>query len=89
MQWLTIGRGVTHRGIPLPHVHGLVLWVNLSAHHKMIRPRIQEIQSAQIPVEESNGVRVALIAGKSVANEVGWNAVPVPQPTLSSTFALV
>lgn len=69
-QWLTAGRGVVHSEIPHPRVHGILLWVNLSAKNKMIPPRNQELIKSEVPVVEKNGVRIALIAGKSMNVEV-------------------
>jgi redox-sensitive bicupin YhaK (pirin superfamily) len=44
-------------------VHGVQLWVNLPRAEKMIAPRYQGITADEIPVAESGGATVRLIAG--------------------------
>ncbi|HNS52606.1 MAG TPA: pirin family protein [Anaerolineae bacterium] len=67
VQWMTAGGGIMHEEMPQPvagKMYGFQLWVNLPARHKMMRPRYQEIASAQIPeVLRPDGTRVRVIAG--------------------------
>ncbi len=73
VQWMTAGSGVIHSEMPsrqvLEHggtVHGLQLWVNLPAAHKMDPPRYQDIDGADIPevtLEDGESV-VRVIAGE-------------------------
>lgn len=68
VQWMTSGRGILHEEMPrrseAGRVDGFQLWVNLPAALKMSRPRYQEIQSAQIPLLEKDGVSVRIVAGE-------------------------
>jgi redox-sensitive bicupin YhaK (pirin superfamily) len=80
VQWMTAGAGVIHSEMPSAQfqktggtMHGFQLWVNLPRQHKMMRPRYQEIPSANIPTAHSADglVNVRVIAGESM----GSNAV--------------
>ncbi len=68
VQWMTAGNGIIHQEMP-KHLDdgkmgGFQLWVNLPADHKMMDPRYQEVQRAQIPtLEPTKGVHVGVIAG--------------------------
>lgn len=68
LQWMTSGRGILHEELPKRGPNGLVngfqLWVNLPAKDKMSPPRYQEVTAADVPVVESNGVKVRLVAGE-------------------------
>jgi redox-sensitive bicupin YhaK (pirin superfamily) len=68
VQWMTAGSGIMHEEMPQlegGRLDGFQLWVNLPARSKMNNPRYQEISSQNIPtVEQSNGVRIRVIAGK-------------------------
>ena len=70
VQWMTSGRGILHE--EMPHrgpdgaIYGFQLWVNLPAAKKMTAPRYQEVQAAEIPCVERDGVRVRVVAGKSL-----------------------
>jgi redox-sensitive bicupin YhaK (pirin superfamily) len=75
VQWMTAGSGVVHSELPSDAfmrdggvMHGFQIWVNLPARDKMIKPRYQEIPSAEIPLAISaNGkVKVHVIAGASL-----------------------
>jgi redox-sensitive bicupin YhaK (pirin superfamily) len=75
VQWMTAGAGVVHSEMPeaeFAHaggrMHGFQLWVNLPRRDKMIRPRYQEIPSAQIPTATSveGQVTVKVIAGEAL-----------------------
>ena len=67
VQWMTAGAGLLHKEFHSlaftrrgGRFHGLQLWVNLPAKHKMAPPRYQTLRAADIPVVD--GVRV--IAGE-------------------------
>jgi hypothetical protein len=74
IQWMTSGRGILHEELPKRgpsgRVDGFQLWVNLPAAQKMSAPRYQELTSAQVPVIESGGVNIRLVAGE-FANQRG------------------
>lgn len=67
VQWMTAGRGVIHSEMPLIKdglMWGFQLWVNLPASKKMVEPRYQNIDPADVPaVEGPGGVRARVIAG--------------------------
>ncbi len=68
VQWMTSGGGIMHEEMPKRgpegRVNGFQLWVNLPAAEKMSRPRYQEILMDTIPVIETDGVSVRLVAGE-------------------------
>jgi len=75
VQWMTAGAGVIHSEMPSDRIqregglmHGFQLWVNLPRKDKMMKPRYQEIPSANIPKAESDDglVTVRVIAGESL-----------------------
>lgn len=68
LQWMTAGRGIVHSEMPAAEgeSHGLQLWVNLAAKDKMIPSNYQELEAKAIPKVEKDGVKVAVIAGKSM-----------------------
>src|SRR5574341_868094 len=62
VQWMTAGRGILHEEMPQVRPEGIAgfqLWVNLPAKLKMIKPRYQDIRSAQIPeIQREDGARI-------------------------------
>ena len=74
LQWMTAGSGIIHEEMPERGndlLWGFQLWTNLPASRKMMPPRYQDIQSAQIPeVSLQNGVTVKVICG-TVENVTG------------------
>lgn len=68
VQWMTSGRGIMHEEMPKRspdgRVRGFQLWVNLPAAEKMSAPRYQDVIADTIPVVESGGVTVRVVAGK-------------------------
>jgi redox-sensitive bicupin YhaK (pirin superfamily) len=68
VQWMTSGRGIMHEELPRRGPNGLIngfqLWVNLPAALKMSRPRYQEINEADIPAVERDGLRIRVVAGE-------------------------
>ena len=78
VQWMTAGAGVIHSEMPSAEfqksggtLHGFQLWVNLPRQDKMMRPRYQEISSANIPIATSDDglVTVRVIAGQALGTE--------------------
>ena len=69
---MTAGRGVLHSEMPKGegHLHGIQLWINLSAKEKMVAPNYQEVPSKDIPEVNKNGVKVRIIAGESLGAKV-------------------
>lgn len=66
IQWMTAGGGVYHQEMPKyskEMMHGLQLWVNLPAKHKMMEPRYRGILQRQVPVIGIPGGEVRVIAG--------------------------
>jgi hypothetical protein len=67
VQWMTSGRGIMHEEMPKRgpegRVNGFQLWVNLPAAEKLSKPRYQEVATDTIPMVESNGVSVRVVAG--------------------------
>jgi quercetin 2,3-dioxygenase len=75
VQWMTAGAGVVHSEMPSAEfernggrMHAFQLWVNLPKRDKMMKPRYQEIPSAQIPKAASTDglVTVNVIAGEAL-----------------------
>lgn len=66
IQWMTAGGGVIHQEMPRASkgmMHGLQLWVNLPAKHKMMGPRYRGILDTEVPVVKIPGGEVRVIAG--------------------------
>ncbi|HKR21907.1 MAG TPA: pirin family protein [Pyrinomonadaceae bacterium] len=75
VQWMTAGAGVVHSEMPSAEfereggrMHAFQLWVNLPKTDKMMKPRYQEMPSAQIPkaVSPDGLVTVTVIAGEAL-----------------------
>ena len=78
VQWMTAGAGVVHSEMPSAdfarnggRMHAFQLWVNLPKRDKMMKPRYQEIPSAQIPKTTSADglVTVNVIAGEALGQK--------------------
>jgi redox-sensitive bicupin YhaK (pirin superfamily) len=78
VQWMTAGAGVIHSEMPSAEflrnggrMHAFQLWVNLPTGDKMMKPRYQEIASAQIPTATSSDglVTVSVIAGDALGQK--------------------
>jgi len=67
-QWMTAGRGVIHSEMPEQTdglMKGFQIWVNLPASQKMIAPRYQDIQAADIPeIKINDQANIKIIAGE-------------------------
>ena len=65
--WTQAGRGVLHHEVPADlrrELHGLQLFVNLSARNKLLAPRMLSLASRDVPVWLSDeGDRVRVVAG--------------------------
>jgi len=68
VQYMTAGRGIVHSEMPVVTtgmLHGFQLWINLPARDKMIKPRYQDYQAADIPsAQPSEGASVRVMAGE-------------------------
>jgi redox-sensitive bicupin YhaK (pirin superfamily) len=68
VQWMTSGSGIMHEEMPRRseqgNVFGFQLWVNLPAAQKMSQPRYQEVTAETIPMVETDGARIRIVAGE-------------------------
>ncbi len=76
VQWMTAGSGVIHSEMPEKEflqnggtLHGFQLWVNLPKKDKMMKPRYQDLSANKIPIAQNDGVKVKVIAGKSMGEK--------------------
>jgi len=68
VQWMTAGRGVIHSETPeqtAGRMAGFQLWLNLPAKDKLREPWYLDVQGADVPQFEQDGVTVRVIAGES------------------------
>lgn len=65
-QWMTAGSGIIHQEMPQPEdwMLGVQLWINLPQKDKMTHPAYRDIQNADIPKVQEDGVKIAVVAGK-------------------------
>ncbi|WP_299055689.1 pirin family protein [uncultured Polaribacter sp.] len=72
VQWTTAGRGIIHAEAPTKEfvkkggdLEGIQLWLNLPAKHKMMTPKYQHLEAANIPrvSSEDSKVELHIIAG--------------------------
>ena len=77
VQWMTAGAGVVHSEMPEKEflrtggrLHAFQLWINLPNAAKMLKPRYQDVPSAEIPVVESKDgkIKVKVIAGEALGS---------------------
>lgn len=76
VNWMTSGRGITHSEQVTefqPRVHGLQSWVGLPHDKRKIEPDFEHFAKEGLPVIESDGVKITVIAG-SCEGEVS----PIP-----------
>jgi redox-sensitive bicupin YhaK (pirin superfamily) len=85
-QWMTAGSGLLHIETPPEELvtsgglfHGLQLWVNLPAEHKMIAPKYQDIRGGTVKLLTSSdgGALLRLIAG-DIGGHTGPGATHTP-----------
>jgi redox-sensitive bicupin YhaK (pirin superfamily) len=65
---MTAGRGVIHSETPeqtAGRMAGFQLWLNLPARDKLREPWYRDVQGAEVPEFEQDGVTVRVIAGES------------------------
>ena len=78
VQWMTAGSGIIHQEMPQAsprgRLQGFQLWSNLPASHKMMAPRYQGIEAADIPELQDGAARVKLICGR-----IGETSGPVQE----------
>ncbi|MFG6460046.1 pirin family protein [Roseateles sp. DXS20W] len=68
VQWMTAGRGVIHSETPeqtAGRMAGFQLWLNLPARDKLREPWYRDVQGADVPKFQRDGVTVRVIAGAS------------------------
>ncbi len=63
-QRFTAGRGLVHSEMPDGHAAGIQLWINLPKRLKGIDPAYQQVDAADFPEEETEGVKIRTIVGK-------------------------
>jgi redox-sensitive bicupin YhaK (pirin superfamily) len=67
VQWMTAGSGIIHQEMPQKYeglMQGFQLWVNLPAKKKMVDPKYRGIEREQIPIDQKDGVKIRVIAGR-------------------------
>ncbi len=63
-QRFTAGRGIVHSEMPDGEVsRGIQLWINLPRQLKTLPPAYQQVNAAEFPVQERDGVRITTIVG--------------------------
>src|SRR5437773_5803280 len=94
-QWMTAGGGILHIETPPEALvvsgglfHGLQLWVNLPAKDKMVSPRYQNLEGAQVALLSSpdGGALLRVVAG-DVAGYEGPGATYTPISFVHATIA--
>ena len=86
VQWMSAGRGIVHSEMPEQEdglLMGFQLWVNLPAKAKMIAPKYQEFNPAEVPIEYlENGTEIRVISGLTANGTMG----PVKNEYVSPTY---
>lgn len=82
LQFMLAGRGILHAEVPGDdgaECHGLQLWVNLPAKHKMDAPEYQELRANELKTASSDGVDAVIIAGEAfgVSSQIRTGPSPV------------
>jgi redox-sensitive bicupin YhaK (pirin superfamily) len=94
-QWMTAGGGILHIETPPEQLvisgglfHGIQLWVNLPAKDKMVAPRYQNLEAADVALLSSadGGALVRVIAGE-LAGAHGPGATYTPITIAHATIA--
>jgi len=94
-QWMTAGGGILHIETPPEALvisgglfHGIQLWVNLPAKEKMVAPRYQSLEAAQVALAASSdgGALVRVIAG-SLGDVNGPGSTHTPITMAHATIA--
>jgi redox-sensitive bicupin YhaK (pirin superfamily) len=86
VNWMTAGRGIVHSERTAPEIRqhqsslfGLQCWVALPRRHEETDPSFHHFKANELPVEEGEGIRATLIAGRFFGREA-------PVPVLSDLF---
>lgn len=81
LQYMKAARGILHAEVPKDSTpcHGLQLWVNLPAKHKMDEPEYQELRADELKRASKDGVEAIVIAGEAfgVSSQVRTKECPV------------
>jgi hypothetical protein len=94
-QWMTAGAGILHIETPPPGLvvsgglfHGVQLWVNLPARHKMLAPAYQNLEPGLVTLVSSpdGGALVRVIAGE-VAGHAGPGSTHTPIAMVHASVA--
>ncbi|HTY47247.1 MAG TPA: pirin family protein [Methanomassiliicoccales archaeon] len=67
VQWMTAGSGILHQEMPQRWegmMQGFQLWVNLPRAHKMMTPRYRDVKAKDIPIVQTPGGKVKVVAGE-------------------------
>lgn len=65
-QWMTSGSGILHQEMPRKseEMIGFQLWLNMPQKDKMMPPAYREVNEDNMPVYETDGLKVRVIAGE-------------------------
>ncbi|OUS48879.1 RmlC-like cupin domain-containing protein [Ostreococcus tauri] len=81
LQFMKAARGILHAEVPENErvCHGLQLWVNLPAKHKMDEPEYQELRAEELKRATKDGVEAVIIAGEAfgVSSQIRTRETPV------------
>lgn len=81
LQYMKAARGILHSEVPGDErvCHGLQLWINLPAKHKMDEPEYQELRATELKHASQDGVDAIIIAGEAfgVESQVRTRETPV------------
>lgn len=81
LHWTQAARGIQHEEVPETpgqRCHGLQMWVNLAAAHKLADPGASHISAADIPeLRPAPGVLVRLIAGAANTVQASYETLTV------------
>ena len=89
-QWMTAGNGIWHEEMLKPSEHGaemLQLWFSLPRDQKRIKPGYQGGPSESIPVHESEGAVVRVVAGSFEGVAGFFNGIAVKPTVLDVTLS--
>lgn len=75
VQWMSAGKGIVHSEMPEQKdglLMGFQLWVNLPAKAKMMKPKYQEFDPSEVPIERlENGTEIRVISGETSSGTIG------------------
>lgn len=87
LHWTLAGRGLMHEEIPLEPgriAHGLQIFVNLPASHKLMEPAMHRVEAAQMPRFALGDGQATLVFGRCGER----SAAPLPAPGDASLLEL-